>query len=954
MSQGDLGFGTDAISDDRQRYDPLPIVNEIRQHVSGWRSLPNSKDWGVTPTTARLLTHWRSHAFEGIRPFFCQIEAVETAIWLSEVAPKQGRYKRYVDHVKNANIEANPDLFRVALKMATGAGKTTVMAMLIAWQTLNAVRAPGSKRFSRGFLIVAPGITIRDRLRVLLPSDGESYYGTRELVPSDMLDDLSKAKVVVTNFHAFKPGKALDVNKTSEALLQGRGERIRIEETEGDMVRRVAKDLMGVGPIIAINDEAHHCYRRKPGSEVEKYTGDERKEAEKNEEEARIWINGLEAVKRKLGIHAVYDLSATPFFLSGSGYAEGTLFPWTVTDFSLMDAIESGIVKLPRIPVADNLPTAEVPVYRNLWDHIGKHMPKKARASDDAAGGIMPDELQPLQSALHSLYAHYRKEFDAWRQAGIEVPPVFIVVCNNTASSKLVYDWIAGWEAEDESGDRVMKHAGHLDLFSNFDEHGNRLARPNTLLIDSAQLESGEGLDKNFRAAASAEIEQFKREIVERSGQAAGDIADADLLREVMNTVGQKGRLGERVRCVVSVSMLTEGWDANTVTHILGVRAFGTQLLCEQVVGRGLRRVSYELNDEGLFDTEYSNILGIPFNFAAKPTPAAPKPPKPSTRVEAVAARSDLEIRFPRVTGYRIDLPPERLRAEFSDDSSYRLTPDEVGPTETVLEGIVGEGVLLETAKAKDLRPSSLVMHLAKIVLARHFQDEDGTPKLGLFNQVHRICREWIEGDHLECAGETAPWMVISYPLPAARVSEKIYAAIARSMVGEDEREGRIKAILDTFNPEGSTRHVGFNTRKGTYATDARCSHVSHVAMDSGWEGEFARVAEEREDVLAYVKNQGLGLEVPYRDGNVPRMYLPDFILRVDTGADEPLNLIVEVKGYRGEASAIKAETMKTQWIPGVNNLGSFGRWAFAELRDVYDFKPELERVIAAIKQESR
>ncbi len=321
-----------------QQYDPTSIINELRQCIDEWRSRANPADWQVSPETTRLLQHWRHHPFNAIRPFFCQIEAVETAIWLTEVAPRSGKSgARFLEHIANANHDANPELTRLALKLATGAGKTTVMAMLIAWQTINAVRCPTSKKFTRGFLVVTPGLTIRDRLRVLLPNDPDSYYRSREIVPSDMIPDLERAKIVITNYHAFKLRERLEISKGGRALLQGRGgEALQTLETEGQMLQRVMPDLMGLKSIMALNDEAHHCYRAKPDHDTKvDLKGDDKKEAEKNNEAARLWISGLEIVGRKLGLNHVVDLSATPFFLSGSGYIEGTLFPWTMSDFSL-------------------------------------------------------------------------------------------------------------------------------------------------------------------------------------------------------------------------------------------------------------------------------------------------------------------------------------------------------------------------------------------------------------------------------------------------------------------------------------------------------------------------------------------------------------------------------------------------------------------------------------------
>ena len=937
----DAGAG---LSTEDQEYNPTPIINEIRSYVTDWRNLPSPDQWQVTPETARLLRHWRHHPFQGIRPFFCQVEAVETAIWMTEVAPKLGRRgARFLDHLKGANEQANPELLRIALKLATGAGKTTVMAMLIAWQTVNAVRYPNSRLFTRGFLVVTPGITIRDRLRVLQPNDPDSYFRGREIVPNDMLGDLERARIVIANYHAFKPRERLEVSKVGRSLLKGRGPDIDTVESEGQMLQRVMPNLMGMKNILVLNDEAHHCYRERPDSEdLDELKGDEKEEAKKNNEAARLWISGIEAVKRKLGVRTVYDLSATPFFLRGSGYAEGTLFHWTVSDFSLMDAIECGIVKLPRVPVADNALGADAPAFRNLWDRIGKRMPKGGRRK---SGHLDPLSLPAeLQTALEALYGHYEQVYGLWQEQNIGVPPVFIVVCNNTATSKLVYDFIAGFHRPAEDGETAAYNAGRLGLFRNYNDSGNRLARPRTLLIDSQQLETGDALDKGFRAMAADEIERFRSEIVRRTGdvRAAEKISDQDLLREVMNTVGKPERLGESIRCVVSVSMLTEGWDANTVTHILGVRAFGTQLLCEQVVGRGLRRQSYELNEEGLFDVEYADVLGIPFDFTAKPAVMPPKRPRKTVRVYAVSPERDaLEIRFPRVEGYRVELPDERLAANFTPDSRLELTPLLVGPSITRNQGIVGEGVDLTVEHLAGMRAATIGYHLARHLLYTKYRDPGEEPKLHLFGELKRVAGEWLDGGYLHCTGGTYPAQLL-YREIADMACERIKAAITESMAAEKP----VKAILDAFNPAGSTSYVNFTTSKETrWQTDPRKCHVNWVVCDSDWEAEFCRVAEAHPAVAAYVKNQNLGLEVPYVMGSVARKYIPDFIVKVDDGGPDPLNLIVEIKGYRGEDAKAKADAMRSYWVPGVNNLGRFGRWAFAEFTEVF----EIDAAFAAL-----
>ena len=526
------------------------------------------------------------------------------------------------------------------------------------------------------------------------------------------------------------------------------------------------------------------------------------------------------------------------------------------------------------------------------------------------------------------------------------MPPCFIVVCQNTAISKLVYDFISGFQRQNDDGSTTLEN-GRLALFRNFDEHGNPFPRPNTLLIDSEQLESGEALDDNFRAMAGDEIERFRREIIERTGdpRQAENITDQELLREAMITVGRSGTLGGAIRCVVSVAMLTEGWDAQTVTHVLGIRAFGTQLLCEQVIGRALRRQSYDLNEEGLFNVEYADILGIPFDFTAKPVVAPPQPPRETIHVKAVRPERDgLEIRFPRVVGYRVELPQERLTAEFNEDSVMELTPDLVGATETQNSGIIGEKVDLNLVHTGDVRPSQVLYELVSYLVLTKWRDPGDDPKLHLFGQLKRIARQWLDG-YLVCKGGTYPAQ-LKYKMLADMACERITAGITRAFVGQRP----IVAVLDPYNPTGSTIHVNFNTSKtDRWETDARRCHINWVIIDSDWEGEFCRVAESHPRVRAYVKNHNLGLEVPYRYGSEMRKYIPDFIVLVDDGHGDGdlLHLIVEIKGYRREDAKEKKSTMDTYWVPGVNHIAQYGRWAFAEFTEVYqieaDFKAKVE-----------
>jgi type III restriction enzyme len=942
----------------KDRIEENTWINRVRFEVDRWRIGGRA---GVTRTTTRLLDYWTDSAREN-KLFFCQVEALETVIYIAEVAKKAG--DTWIDNdLKRFNQDANPGLFRIALKMATGSGKTVVMAMLIAWQALSKAANPQDARFSDSFLIVTPGITIRDRLRVLLPNDPNNYYRERDLLPPDLMVELHKAKIIITNFHTFKQRETASAGKLTKSVL-GADKTSAFTETPDQMVRRVCRELGNKKNIIVINDEAHHCYRRKPDAEEEKLTADQKNEIKIREEEARIWISGLEAVKDKLGIKVVYDLSATPFFLRGSGYQEGTLFPWVVSDFSLIDAIESGIVKVPRVPVADDAMATSGPKYRNLWQNIKAELPKRGRKTDAVSGS--PKLPAELEGALLSLYGNYESYFKRWQEADSTgaTPPVFIVVCSNTNVSKLVFDWIAGYNKELKDGTK-RPVAGNLDLFSNVRD-GQWSVRPNTILVDSVQLESGEAMSSDFKKIASTEIEEFKNEFRARfPGRDIDDVSDEDLLREVMNTVGKPGKLGEHIRCVVSVGMLTEGWDANTVTHILGVRAFSTQLLCEQVVGRGLRRMNSSPNEDGMFEPEYAEVYGVPFSFipAAGTNPTPPKP-KILTRVRALEERSDLAIRFPRVIGYRYEMPADRLDFKFTDESKLALSTEDV-PSETELHPIVGEPSKHDLGALKRMREQQVAFKLAKLVLEQYFSTDHAIAIVGgngespkerepwLFPQVLEIARRWLD----ECVvlkDNTFKQMLLIQER-AYDAADRIHKAIARA----DTEGARILPILAPYDAEGSTRAVDFDTAKEVWPTKADKSHVSHVALDSGWEAKLADTLEKMNEVHSYVKNQGLGFVIPYAISGREHSYIPDFIVRYDDGeklaSGEPdfLNVVIEVSGQKEKRDKkAKSETARTLWVPAVNNHGAFGRWMYIEDADPWDAANTLRAAVAEFRKQ--
>jgi len=928
----------------RDRIKENDEINRIRARVELWRQGGYA---GVTKTTRQLLDYWTNPEREK-KLFFCQIEAVETAIYITEVAKKFG--DAWIDNMlREASEDANPGLYRMAFKMATGSGKTVVMAMLIAWQALNKFANPRDPRFSDTFLIVTPGITIRDRLRVLLPNDPNNYYRERDVLPQDWLRELHRANILITNFHAFLFREKGNISKLNKHILT-RGRPGPFTETPAEMVRRVCRQFGNKKNIVVINDEAHHCYRRRVGDGKERLRGDERKEAEKRDKEARVWLTGLQAINHRLGIRVAYDLSATPFFLRGSGYREGRLFPWVVSDFSLIDAIECGIVKVPRVPVADDSMTGQMPTYRDIWARIRDSLPRKGRKTEDASGGE-PQLPKELQGALHSLYSNYEKYYRRWeqnteaRQRG-QTPPVFIVVCNNTNVSKLVYDYISGWEKELPDGTKVPV-PGKLPIFSNV-ENGRWLPRPNTILIDSEQLESGEAMSPAFKRVAAQEIELFKQEYRERFPERDPEkLTDEDLLREVMNTVGKPGRLGEHVKCVVSVSMLTEGWDANTVTHILGVRAFGTQLLCEQVVGRGLRRTSYVPHDNAMLPPEYAEVYGVPFSFIPCSGSATdPKPGPMPTRVRALEERIACEITFPRLIGYRYDLPGEKLAARFTDDSQLAISTADI-PTKTENAPIVGQSVIHTLDDLRRRRHQEVAFLLAKLVLEKYFRCDanpgpdrpkehrwDKEVQAWRFPEVLAITKQWL-AQCVTLKDNTFIQMLLLIEL-AHDAADRIYNSIVRASQGTKA----LKPILRPYDTTGSTRYVDFDTTKPVYETRPDKCHVSHVVGDTdSWEQKMAQTLEDMDEVLCYVKNQGLGFTIPYTLNGQERNYTPDFIARLDDGhgPNDPLNLIIEVTGERKKDKAAKVATARTLWVPAVNNHGGFGRWDFIEIADPWN-----------------
>lgn len=969
------------------------IINLCRKEVGLWRA---AKYPNTTRITKELMTFWfdnpERHAVKKL--FFAQQEAIETAVWLNEVAEKSNAGQHILNLLRNGQQTVSDDpadqLPRIAFKMATGSGKTVVMACLISYHYFNRQEYRNDTRFADYFLIVAPGITIKSRLGVLFvdtknknPKDIEDYYRVRGLIPPSMehrLENLN-ARLVITNYHTFEP-KILQGNKRSpfDGKVNLEGKKIDTDNKEdfSQVVKRTLGKFKIGSRLLVLNDEAHHCYLPKSKS---KTTDNE--EADENAR-AAVWFSGLREIAKKFKLQSVYDLSATPYYLTGSGYTPYSLFPWVVSDFGLIEAIESGLVKIPFLPESDNTQELAMPVLRNLYDHVKDELPKKGQRTqkkDAAAEGNKFIELPPrlpslVKGALDQFYNHYVEYFNGIRKHKEEktnifsAPPVFIVVCNNTGVSKEVYKYIAGYEYPDAEGNTVVVQ-GAKDLFSNYDPATNKpLKRPPTLLIDSDALENGEQINDDFKKIFASEIEEFKKDYARMHGQGSIEkISDAEILREVVNTVGQNGKLGSHIRCVVSVSMLTEGWDANTVTHIMGLRAFGSQLLCEQVAGRALRRMSYilktyrkdtgeEINPkdkhkfkpENLiekFPPEYAHIIGVPFKMFKGGKTEPPPPPVDLTHIAPIPDRqAEMEISFPNVVGYRVEKPNDLLIADFSKLENYELRGDLMPIRTRMASAFSEQEIELEIQSVLEKRDSEIIWWLTKELINYQFSDDDGNPHFQQFNKLKSIVQEWYNEKVLLLNITDPRYKRLLY----FEEPKKVVDHIARGINPQHNTTEHIRPVFNYYNKFSSTKYVNGNTVKDVFPTEK--SHINYVVMDSDWEGICAKTLEEIETVECYVKNQFLGFAIPYTKDGKDRQYFTDFIARVKSKDGTIKNLMIEISGMSKD-KAEKKWFVENRWIPAVNALKDkyeYPEWHFIEVaNDIRNIKNQLIEKIQSI-----
>ena len=968
----------------------MKLVNRVRERVAEWRAASYP---GVTRTTLELLEWWRRDGREQ-RLFFAQLEAAETIIFLNEA---RADLLQGITVPRDEPDDENYSGFvRYACKMATGSGKTTVMGMLAAWSILNKVNDRSDARFSDVVLIVCPNVTIRERLRELDPQNGDaSLYLSRDLIPRHLLPLLAQGRVLVTNWHVFEP-QTVQVDGVSAKVVKSGIPESRIEtitisaktttargtryltledferqrgagmltvldeerDNEGNLTRVkvetvryrksdralindvLGRDIGGKKNILVMNDEAHHAYRirREEPDAQEAFDFGDDEEADEFFKEATVWVEGLDRIQKLRGINFCVDLSATPYFLGRVGQNANRPFPWVVSDFSLTDAIESGLVKIPQLAVRDTT-GAPIPGYFNIWHWILPQLTPSERGGKKAS----PKPEAILKYAHHPiamLGGLWEQEFEAWQQAKSARPPVFIIVCRNTQIARVLYEWLA------ENKPPIGIPPAKLNAF-----HNNGTI--NTIRVDSkvvAETDNGQAkVNANRWMRLTLDTvgkldwprDQLGREIYPEGFVELAEKRASDTGGEL-----QLHPPGRDIRCIVSVGMLTEGWDCNTVTHIIGLRPFMSQLLCEQVVGRGLRRINYELGPNGKYPEEVAKIFGVPFEIVPFKSNRQPAPPAVVRRhrVHAIPAKVGYEIQFPRVEGYTQAIR-NRLTVDWASVPPLTIDPMRIPPEvqmKATLPNNQGRPSLLGPGKIAEVnlnpyrsrrRMQELVFDLAE-ALTRDFTAQRAceVPTHVLFPQLVSIINRYLsEKVEVLPPGDLKDlWLAPYYGFVVERLLQAIRPDTTQGEASEVPRYERTRG-------PGSTADVDFFTKREVYPIIH--SHLNYVVADTEkWEQSAAYFIDTHPSVAAFVKNAGLGFAIPYLHNGQMHDYIPDFIIRLKIEQAE--YLILETKGYDLLKSVKRAAA--SRWINAVNAEGSFGRWVFALVQHPTEIPPFL------------
>lgn len=886
----------------RSFYDPgifieLPLVNRIRKRVKEWREAEHPYA-GVTAVTRKLLEHWRDPEVREYPFFFCQLEAIETLIWLTEAPDAQ-----------KMGIEIPGDggpFSRYCAKMATGTGKTVVMAMAIVWHILNKVTYPQDTRFSKNVLVLAPGLTVRRRLNTLLPSEPGNCYEEFSIVPPDLMDRLRQGKILIRNWHK------LDW-ETDEEISRKKTVDKRGAKSDEAYVRGVLGEMAPARNILVINDEAHHAWRVPAESKVKGLRKEEIERATK-------WVGGLDRIHRARGILTCYDFSATPFAPSGKKNFQEALFDWIVSDSGLNDAIESGLVKTPRVVIRDDgMYTRE---YKSRFYHIYNDPEVKDDLNRTA------ESHEPLPDLVLNAYYFLGKDWletkRRWEKSGVRTPPVMITVANRT-----------------ETAARVKYAFDHGKIL--IDE----LQSPDkTLHIDSKVLEEAEAQEEPVAEVPESKNGSGNEEVEKPKKLSKAE--QAERLRRMVDTVGKPGEPGEQIQNVIAVGMLSEGWDAKTVTHIMGLRAFSSQLLCEQVVGRGLRRTSYEVDSEsGMFEPEYVNVFGVPFTFLPHEGAegALPSAPDPRVRIEPVTEKQQYEITWPNVVRiehvYReiLQLDLEKVEPLYLDAGTI-ATFAELAPIVDGQPDVTRLSEIDLLALARKFRLQKIVFETAKDVFEQMRPAWKGTKEY-LLAQVIRLVERFINSEkilvipHLFAQDELRHRLVLT--LSMNKIVQHIWEAI------RSENTETLEPVFDRQAPVRSTSDMRpWYTSKPCYYT--KKSHVNFCACDSTWEATEAFRLDHNPLVDAWVKNDHLGFSVPYVYQGVIRKYRPDFLVRLRNRA----MLVLEVKGKETDEDKTKWHFLD-EWIKAVNHHGGFGFWRWAVSKHPTDVDSILEKAFQTV-----
>jgi type III restriction enzyme len=863
--------------DDPGVFVELPLVNKIRPRVNAWRAANYP---GVSGITKRLLEHWRDpEQRENRRLFFCQLEAIETLIWLTE-APSSEKI--------GIDIPGDGGQFaRLCSKMATGSGKTIVMAMLIAWQVLNKTTYPQDKRFAKNIFIVAPGLTVKNRLQVLIPGPND-YYREFSLIPSGLEDKLREGRVQVRNWHGLDWDSEERIAKRKSVDKRG-------ALSDEAYVREVLEDMASAQNIVVINDEAHHAWRVAPKSTIKGV-------AREDIEEATKWIGGLDRIHRTRGILTCFDLTATPFAPTGKRSGDETLFDWIVSDFGLNDAIESGLVKTPRVVVRDDAKLGKD--FKSRLYHIYTDPTVK----DDINQKVEPHV--PLPDLVNTAYTILGNDWDEtrkrWEQEGAPTPPVMITVANLTHTAARVDYALTHKKIPIE---RLGEPEGILHIDS-------KVLSEAEAQEEALEFEPGSGAEEDYEGPIEAQIKKLTKQ--ER----------AEALRKTVDTVGQVGQPGERIHAVISVGMLSEGWDAKTVTHIMGLRAFSSQLLCEQVVGRGLRRTSYDVDEKtGLFSAEYVNIFGVPFTFMpheGDEDALPPPPPQPTSKIQPLPERKNLEISWPNIIRVDHEYRPE-LTLDLSKIKSLTLDAYET-PTIADLAPVIDGKPDVTKLTSIDVEKLGREQRMQRVIFQSAAEVFDlikpnwKANREILLAQVIRLTEKYLTSEHIVVSpplfNQDEVRRRILYTLNMTKIVQHLWEAI---------RFENALVVVPVFDKERPIRSTGdmqpWFTRRP--CEPAVRSHINLCVFDSRWEASEAFELDRNSNVAAWVKNDHLGFEILYLFKGVVLKYRPDYLVRLTNGR----MLVLEVKGQESQQDRTKREFL-AEWVKAVNAHGGFGAWA--------------------------